>query len=85
MTIALATPAETFMDSVRLLAYLKRHKMIAEENAYRQGVSDGVASEQERIIKALRGKAATRTVLETLAAPFYIDELIETITDAQDD
>jgi hypothetical protein len=45
----------------------------------------GVIAERERIIAALKAKAATRTVLETLAAPFYIDELIETITEGQDD
>jgi hypothetical protein len=45
----------------------------------------GVIAERERIITALKAKAATRTVLETLTAPFYIDELIETITEAQDD
>jgi hypothetical protein len=49
---------------------------------YRNGFQSGVKAEQERIITALRDKAATRTVLETLAAPFYIDELIETITEA---
>jgi hypothetical protein len=45
----------------------------------------GVIAERERIITALKAKAATRTVLETLTAPFYIDELIETITEGQDD
>jgi hypothetical protein len=53
--------------------------------AYYQGFDAGIKAEQERIITALRDKAATRTVLETLAAPFYIDELIETIREAQDD
>jgi hypothetical protein len=45
----------------------------------------GVIAERERIITALKAKAATRTVLETLTAPFYIDELIETIREGQDD
>jgi hypothetical protein len=45
----------------------------------------GVIAERERIITALKAKAATRTVLEILAAPFYIDELIETIREGQDD
>jgi hypothetical protein len=53
--------------------------------AYYQGFDAGIQAERNRIIEALRGKAATRTVLETLAAPFYIDELIETITEGQDD
>jgi hypothetical protein len=45
----------------------------------------GVIAERERIITALKAEAATRTVLEILAAPFYIDELIETIREGQDD
>jgi hypothetical protein len=53
--------------------------------AFLKGYEAGVEEEQKRIITALRAKAATRTVLETLAAPFYIDELIETITEGQDD
>jgi hypothetical protein len=51
---------------------------------YNTGYQDGVQAERDRIIEALRAKAATRTVLETLAAPFYIDELIETIREAQE-
>jgi hypothetical protein len=46
---------------------------------------EGVQAERQRILEALRAKAATRTILETLAAPFYIDELIETIREGQDD
>ena len=53
--------------------------------AYLEGFDDGVAFERERILEALRAKAATRTVFETLAAPFYIDKLIETIMEGQDD
>jgi hypothetical protein len=50
-----------------------------------KGYETGAQSERERIIKVLKQKAATRTVLETLAAPFYIDELIETIMGSKDD
>ena len=57
--------------------------MIAEENAYQQGFDDGVALERQRIVDALRAKAATRTILETLAAPFYIEELEATIMEGQ--
>jgi len=49
------------------------------------GYLAGVEGERQRILEALRAKAATRTILETLAAPFYIDELIETIREGQDD
>ena len=59
--------------------------MIAEENAYQQGLDDGVALERQRIVEALRAKAATRTILETLAAPFYIEELEATIMEGQDE
>jgi len=59
--------------------------VIAEENAYQQGFDDGVALERQRIVDALRAKAATRTILETLAAPFYIEELEETIGQGQDE
>jgi len=52
---------------------------------YRNGFQSGVKAERERILKALRAKAATRTILETLAAPFYIEELEETIVEGQDD
>jgi len=45
----------------------------------------GVHHERQRILEALRAKAATRTILETLAAPFYIEELIETIMEGQND
>ena len=54
-----------------------------EENAYRQGLHDGVALERQRILEALRAKASTRTVFETLAAPFYIEELEATIMEGQ--
>ena len=59
--------------------------MIDDKNAYQQGLHDGVALERHRIIEALTAKAATRTILETLAAPFYIEELIETIMEGQND
>jgi hypothetical protein len=52
---------------------------------YKTGHEDGVQAERQRILEALRAKAATRTILETLAAPFYIEELEETIMEAQDD
>ena len=52
---------------------------------YRNGFHSGVKVERERILEALRAKAATRTVFETLAAPFYIEELEQTIREAQDD
>jgi len=45
----------------------------------------GVQAERQRILEALRAKAASRTILETLAAPFYIEELEETIMEGQDD
>ena len=45
----------------------------------------GVQAERERILEALRAKAATRTILETLAAPFYIEELERAIMEGQDD
>jgi hypothetical protein len=67
------------------MSHSKDYEDSGPTTAYYQGFDAGIQAEQERIIKALRAKAATRTVLETLAAPFYIDELIETITDAQDD
>jgi len=59
--------------------------MIAEENAYQQGLHDGVALERKRIIEALTAQAATRTILETLEQPFYIYDLIRTIMEGQDD
>ena len=56
------------------------------DNVYwSMGFRDGVQAERERIIKALTAKAATRTILETLEQPFYIDKLIETIMEVQDD
>jgi hypothetical protein len=58
---------------------------IGPTTAYYQGFDAGIEAEQERIIKALQAKAATRTIFETLAAPFYIDELIETIKQVKDD
>ena len=57
--------------------------MIDDKNAYQQGLHDGVAFERQRIIEALQAKAATRTILETLAAPFYIEELEQTIMEGQ--
>jgi len=59
--------------------------MIGEENAYQQGLHDGVSLERIRIIKALTEKAASRTILETLEQPFYIYDLIRTIMEGQDD
>ena len=50
---------------------------------YFQGFDDGVAFERQRIIEALRAQAATRTILETLAAPFYIEQLEATIMRGQ--
>jgi hypothetical protein len=67
------------------MSHSKDYEDSGPTTAYYQGLDAGIEAEQERIIKALRAKAASRTVLETLAAPFYIDELIETITQAQDD
>jgi hypothetical protein len=67
------------------MSHSRNHEDTGPTTAYYQGFDAGIQAEQERIIKALRGKAATRTVLETLAAPFYIDELIQTIREAQDD
>jgi hypothetical protein len=52
---------------------------------YNTGYQDGVQAERDRILEALRAKAATRTVFETLAAPFYIEELEATIKEGQDD
>jgi hypothetical protein len=52
---------------------------------YNTGYQDGVQAERQRILEALRAKAATRTILETLAAPFYIEELEQTIREGQDD
>jgi len=49
------------------------------------GFQSGVKVERERILEALRAKAATRTVFETLAAPFYIEELEAAIMEGQDD
>jgi hypothetical protein len=48
-----------------------------------KGYETGVQAERDRIMKALRQKAESRTILETLAAPFYIDELIETIKETR--
>jgi hypothetical protein len=78
------------MSTSRARDSIQRTKMIDIKDMsgkilWTKGREAGIEAEQERIIKALRAKAATRTVLETLAAPFYIDELIETITKAQDD
>jgi hypothetical protein len=67
------------------VSHSKDYEDTGPTTAYYQGVDAGIQAEQERIIKALRAKAATRTVLEILAAPFYIDELIETIREGQDD
>jgi hypothetical protein len=53
--------------------------------AFYQGVRAGTEDERHRILEALRAKAATRTILETLAAPFYIEELEATIMEGQDD
>ena len=50
---------------------------------YNTGYQDGLQAERERILEALRAKAATRTVFETLAAPFYIEELEATIMEGQ--
>ena len=50
-----------------------------------KGREAGIEAERERILKALRAKAATRTILETLAAPFYIEELEQTIMEGQDE
>jgi hypothetical protein len=52
---------------------------------FAEGVKSGVQSERERIIEALTAKAATRTIFETLAAPFYIEELEATIREGQDE
>lgn len=49
------------------------------------GYLAGVEGERQRILKALRAKAATRTILETLAAPFYIEELEATIMEGQNE
>ena len=57
--------------------------MIAEENAYRQGVHDGIALERDRILEALRIKVSSRDIFQTLAAPFFIDEIVETILEGQ--
>jgi len=49
------------------------------------GYLAGVEGERQRILEALRAKAATRTILETLAAPFYIEELEATIMEGQNE
>ena len=48
-----------------------------------KGFEDGVSTERERILEALRSKAASRTVFETLSAPFYIEELEAAIMEGQ--
>jgi hypothetical protein len=52
---------------------------------YKTGHEDGVQAERQRILEALRAKAATRTIFETLEQPFYIDDLIRTIMEGQDE
>jgi hypothetical protein len=67
------------------MSHSKDSEDFGPTTAYYQGFDAGIQAEQERIIKALQAKAATRTIFETLAAPFYIDELIETIKQVKDD
>jgi hypothetical protein len=67
------------------MSHSKNHEDTGATTAYYQGFDAGIKAEQERIINALRDKAATRTILPTVAAFFHIDELIETIREAQDD
>jgi hypothetical protein len=61
------------------------HSRDYEDTGWTTAFYQGVQAERQRILEALRAKAATRTILETLAAPFYIEELEETIMEGQDD
>lgn len=60
---------------------IRDHKDTGATAAFYQGVY----YERQRILEALRAQAATRTILETLAAPFYIEELERAIMEGQDD
>jgi hypothetical protein len=61
------------------------HSRDYEDTGWTNAFYQGVQAERQRILVALRAKASTRTILETLAAPFYIEELEETIMEGQDD
>jgi hypothetical protein len=52
---------------------------------WNKGYETGVEAERDRILKALKQKAESRTILETLSYPFLFEELEETIMEGQDD
>jgi hypothetical protein len=72
------------MPTSRARDSIQRTKM-TDPLLFTYGYLAGVEGERQRILKALRAKAATRTILETLAAPFYIEELEATIMEGQNE
>ena len=50
-----------------------------------KGYETGVEAERARILKALKQKAESRDILESLNYPFLLQELEQTILQDQDD
>lgn len=58
---------------------------MSDELLFTYGYLTGVEAERDRILEALRIKVSSRDIFQTLAAPFFIDEIVETILKGQND